>query len=473
MGCRLADQNRELEAILDNAAVGPDHPFFYPRICTFLLRSNQKESDQIRLIVFEEFDDLSRRLDRTAIQESTSVRNVLKARLIATKLIGDDGDLKSELIPHFITALKEKLYSIAPNRQHDGVRDRHILAVLEFLVASKEAERLIRHMTRPVSNRLAEQIIRDTLLVPQNVPINDIHTRRAVLSCWLTTLRQSLGSCFATAPAIVVHEEQPLVFLRDLDEMMNTGYMRRTYAGKQHSVPLSATWGNGDLKKPLVLERDITNNENKIWFSPGLLAALEAVDFFPKETKQKEKIHLLHTKLQKAVDALERPGHIVITNAEELLRTLLLLEYSLTEKRVQEYLEKPKSMMQSGMMMHVALTKPKEDLLPLFFKNIEIAKTAFRALADNALLKAWEFTLASFSEINLNFTRWNLYASLGINYDDPGGIGECLYKIISVKVEQANAQLQVHQVEYEQLWAQLQYLQARSQTASTEKRLPG
>lgn len=469
----------DVKDILEEAAVPPEHPFFYSRICTILLRSNGKppstEQEAIQQICSEEFDDLSRKLDRTVIQESTSVRNVLKARLIASKLIGDDGEVKFDRLSLFIDALKQKLYSMSPNRQFDAVRDKHILRVLECLQSNKEVVRLFRQISRPVSNRLAEQVIRDTLLVPATVPITDVHVRRAVLAAWLTTLRQSLGSCFATAPAIVVHQEQPLIFLRDLDEMMNTGYMRRTYGGKEHSVPMSATWGNGDLRKPFYLERDLALNENMVWMSPGLLVAMDAVDFFPEGMQQKQKIEQLREKLQKVLEGIGSVGHIILTNAEELIRHLLLTEYNLTEKRIQEFLDRPKSMMQSGIMMHVpqsgTIDKSKADLLPLFLKNFEIAKTAFRMLADNALLKAWEFTLASFSEINLNFTRWNLYASLGINYDDPGGIGECLYKIVSAKVDQANAVLQEHQLEYEQVWAQLQYLQARAQQASTEKEI--
>ena len=82
-GLVLAD----VKEILEEAAVPPEHPFFYPRICTIILRSNGKtpntEQEAIQQICSEEFDDLSRKLDRTVIQESTSVRNVLKARLIA------------------------------------------------------------------------------------------------------------------------------------------------------------------------------------------------------------------------------------------------------------------------------------------------------------------------------------------------------------------------------------------------------
>lgn len=468
-----------IEELLQEVQVPPEHPFFYSRVCTYLLRSKysapKNEAELIRQICSEEFDDLSRRLDRTGLQESCSVRNVLKTRLIATKLIGEDGELKVELLELFIAAMKENLYSIAPNRQFDTVRDEQILRVLEMLRSSKECLRLIRQMTRPVSNRLAEQIIRETLLVPSNVPITDVHVRRACLAAWLCTLRQSLGSCFATAPAILIQQEQPQFFLRDLDQMMNTGSIKRTYGGVEHSVPMSSTWGNGDLRRPLVLERDLNLNENKIWMAPGLIAAMDAVSYFPEEMAQKEKSHELHKRLQKALEVLPKPGRIIVTNAEELIRSLLLVRYELTEKQVEEYLNRPKGMVQSALIIHVphgtALSRSKEDPYLHFFKDFEAAKTAFKALADNALLKAWEFTLASFSEINLDFARWNLYASLGVNHDDPGGIGECLYSIISVKVEHANAELKETQVEFEQIEAQMMYLEGRARSASTEKEI--
>lgn len=459
--------------------VPPEHPFFYPRLCTFLLRqqngSPKSEADLVRQICFEEFDDLSRRLDRTGLQEACSVRNVLKSRLIATKLIDEDGEVRLDLLDLCILAMKESRYSLAPNRQFDAMRNEHILRVLELLRSNKEFMRLLRQMARPVSNRLAEQVIRDTLTLPQNVAVTDVHVRRACLAAWLCTLRQSLGSCFATAPAILIHQEQAQHFLRDLDEMMNNGSIKRTYGGVEYSVPMSSTWGNGDLKKPLILERDLSQNENKIWMAPGLIAAMEAVDFFPEEMLQKEKTHELHKRLQKAMDLITKPGHLIVTNAEELIRVLLLAHYELTEKQIQEYQNKPKGMLQSPLMMHVPKSaksnKTTKDSIPQFLKDFEEAKTAFKTLADNALLKAWEFTLASFSEINLNFARWNLYASLGVNHDDAGGIGEALYSIISVKIEHANAEFKAQEVEYEQIAAQMHYLEGRARTASTEKEI--
>ncbi|MBS0655746.1 MAG: hypothetical protein JSR46_08210, partial [Verrucomicrobia bacterium] len=253
---------QNIDDIMDEVEVGPDHPLFYSRLCTSLIRANakaaQNEQEEIEQICANEFDSLSHSLDRTQIQESCSVRNVIKTRQIATKVIGDDGEIRADNLDACIAAMKKNLYSLAPVRYVDAVRDEHILRVLQQLRDDKEAARLLRYMTRPVSNRLAEQVVRDTLLLASSVPVTDVHVRRACLSAWLCSLRQSLGSCFATAPAIIIQQEQPRSFLRDMDEMMNTGRMKRTYAGVEHSVPMSITWGNGDLRKALILDSNLS-----------------------------------------------------------------------------------------------------------------------------------------------------------------------------------------------------------------------
>jgi hypothetical protein len=137
---------------------------------------------------------------------------------------------------------------------------------------------------------------------------------------------------------------------------------------------------------------------------------------------------------------------------------------------------RPKSMFQhSGIVLQPQQGsqqfKKKENPIPNFLADFEKAKAAFKSLADNPLLKSWEFTLASFSEINLDFCRWNLYTSLGVNSDDQGGIGECLYKIISRKVEVANQELEQLQDEYNQVVVQMNYIEARARSASTEKEI--
>ena len=99
--------------------------------------------------------------------------------------------------------------------------------------------------------------------------------QRALIA-WLTYLRQNVGSCFATAPAIVVSEEQPELFFKDLSELFGTGRLKRTFGGVEYSVPFSASWGAGDLRRLIVVQRGPLAEKQKSWHSPGILAGLEA-----------------------------------------------------------------------------------------------------------------------------------------------------------------------------------------------------
>ena len=100
-------------------------------------------------------------------------------------------------------------------------------------------------MEGPYSNKIAEQIIGDTLQLHEKTPITDAHARRAALSALICYLRQNVGSCFATAPCIVVHDEQPLQFLKDINELLNTGRLKRTWSGVEYSVPFKSHMGFG------------------------------------------------------------------------------------------------------------------------------------------------------------------------------------------------------------------------------------
>ena len=248
--------------------ISPNNPQFYEHVISSLQTktdiSPKTPQQAISALLREEFDDLSKRLEKTAIQEGCSVRNIYKSKMLANYLIGDNGELSMDLVQYARDEMKRYLYSLAPGREHDAKRDEHILQVLELLLRDKELVRLLSNLSRPYSNRLADDIIRETLSVSSQSSITDTHVKRACLAAWFTTLRQSLGSCFATAPAILIHEEQPHLFLKDLDAMMNTGFIKRTFGGIEYAAPMSYTWGNGDLKKPFLLQKDLKLNEMQI-----------------------------------------------------------------------------------------------------------------------------------------------------------------------------------------------------------------
>lgn len=451
-----------------------DDPLFYTHAFTHACQKRKqayiREADNFKRVAAEEYNDLSLRLDLSKFQESTSVRNVLRTRRLANLLIDDNGDLNTAVLPRIIDLFENSLYSLGPNRQFDTYRQQHLLKVLKLLKENKNLVRMLQNIDKPVSHKYAEQMIRDSLALPPNTPITHAHTRRAVLSAWLCTLRQNVGSCFATAPAIIVQSEQPELFLKDMAELLNTGRLKRTFGGIEYTVPLSPSWGAGDLKKKIPLYLGEVLEDSGVWLSPGLIAAFEAAELIDPELHNGEIFAASKKLVIDALSELRQP--FVLISAEEIIRIVLLHHLKLTEKDLLDYQNKPKEMLQTSLVMHVPSKETqkssKSAAYNSFINKFAAACSAFKGIADNALLKAWEFSLASFAETKAQFTRWNLYSSLGLNANDTGGIGPTLYAIVKEKVEEANRKVHDLQYEYEAAFHQLKTMEARMKSVQSE-----
>lgn len=474
------DREQKIEKILKEVKAPLGHPLFFPRLFSLVSKINHLPKphsplEQVKAIFAENFEDISRFLDRSEIQESCTVRNVLRTRNLAIILINDKGEINQDLLPVAIEQLKKRMYSIGPNRQYDAKRHEHILHVLTILKDNKDAFRLLKKITRPFSHKQAEDLVRETLQLPHNVPLTDAHTRRAVLAAWLCYLRQNVGSCFATAPAEVIHDEQHELFLQDMADLLATGRLKRTFGGIEYAAPLSSSWGNGDLKKPIVMARSTKGITPEIWYSPGIVNALEVAGLLKGSDPLKQKITQIKHWIEPTLLQKSTYYPYFIVTVEELLRLIMLQAFGLTEQNIQEYENRPRSMIQSQLMMQIPHTTKRKvgnsvgERASDFLFQFEMAKNAFKGLTENALLKSWEFTLASFSETKQEFTRWNLYASLGMGTSEPGGIGECIYKIIQQKLDEVNRKAEDLNREYEILFPQVKAIETRMRSATSEK----
>lgn len=427
------------------------------------------------LFFSEEYGELSRRVDKSGLQDSVSVRNVLRTRQLAKLLIDEQGQIDETAVAAAIEALEGHLCSLGADRQYDFVRNRHILNVLYLLLRDKEVGRAIRKLSKPYGLKQADQLIRDTLALPSQLPIGDRETRQAVLAAWLCYLRQKVGSCFATAPAILIHDEQPLAFLRDLEELLSTGRLKRTFGGIEYMAPLSPSWGAGELRKPCLVARDGRLEKGDLWLSPGLLAALEAAELIDRQKSLRDK--LLRCR-QLVLGVLERwrreQGYgLLFVTAERLIQQLLMEQLKLTQEELKDYEKRPLQLIQGALLHQLPASAVhsggKGEVCAHYQLLLERAQVAFKQLADNALLKAWEFTVASFAETKATFSRWNFYASLGLNSDDVGGIGPTIYRGIQEKLEEANQQVQEHQERYEQVYSQVRHLEVRLRRADEQE----
>lgn len=466
-----------LTDLINKKKIYLDDPSFYSRAFSLACQQRKlvyaRDGDNFRRVFAEEYNELSKRIDQTHIQESCSVRNVLRTRRLANLLINDKGELNLTVIPRLLGLLKQHLYSLGPERQYDSKRQKHLLSVLAVLNENKDIQRLLKNIDKPLSNKHAEQIIRDTLLLPPNVALTDAHARRATLSAWMCLLRQNVGSCFATAPAIIIQNEQPEIFFQDIAELLNTGRLKRTFGGIEYSVPLSSTWGAGDLKSLFLLPLGEEFEKSGIWQSAGLVAAFEAVGLVDVDVSGEEKLKKTKDLIVDGLQTVSNSQPYILISAEEMIRKVLLRNLGLTEKDIQDFENRPQGMINTSLLMNPVsvelATGGKGKFCALFLTQLEQASTALKALASNALLKSWEYSLASFAETKAQFTRWNLYSSLGLGPNDQGGIGACLYEIISHKLELANRRVQEFQIEYEAVYHQLKTMETRVRSVSSEK----
>lgn len=464
--------------LITEAEVPANDPSFLQKVFALVSKDNKKgilkEKELLIGAIREEYNSLSWRADRVGIQESCSIRNVMRSRAIATYLIDDDGKLDGAKLNCAIESLQKYLYPLGPGRSLDAERQEWILEALKRLNNSKELQRLLKNIHAPHGNIIAAELIRSSLNLPEHHPVTDSHARRAHLAAWMTYLRQSVGSCFATAPTIIIHQEQPEQFFRDVADLLSIGQLKRTFGGKEYSAPLSPSWGAGDLKKIIMIAAKGEEGGVELWLSPGIQAAFQELALIDGSKPLKSRISQAKNLILSAVEKMSGSKGLIMTSVEEILKQVILSHLELSEQDVKDYENRSVirvgagGFVQSG---HVQPTAHKSKSIKRYYEMKIYGESVFKSLADCALLKAWEFTVASFAETKPTFTRWNLYASLGFDNEDVGGIAECLYNYCRERFNRYNLEIQEHQDHYDQMYPLIRNLETRLATASTEKEI--
>lgn len=403
--------------------------------------------------------------DKSTLQDQGSIRNVHQARCLAIWLVDDQGHVEESRVLQAKEQIEKKCYPLGPEGSLDACRNQHFLRVLNWLLDKKFLVEFHR-LAKPQGNPLAEELIRYSLVLPAHVMIDDAQTKRAVLSAWLTYLRQNVGSCFATAPVLLVLHEQPWRFLQDMQQLLAQGQITRVVAGSEFSVPLSPSWGAGDLKKTIPLVAD-----SPLWQSKSFLAACEAAELFKEVPTQEKPEESLRRWALAAIPALAAASSPLMSSPEWVLKKMLLSKYGLTEE--EERIFEKRSQTALATPLDPAFSRPPSKTptrggmksYGQYIEQFDRAKKAFKACADNALLKAWEFTVASFAETKSDFVSWNLYASLGLASTEPDGVGQKIREFLEAKLEHYNRIVEECQERHEQFYYYVRHLEARMRTA--------
>ncbi|MCB1113589.1 MAG: hypothetical protein KDK62_02410 [Chlamydiia bacterium] len=451
--------------------------FDFKKAFTRSSRERKKLSpvSEMEKIFSEEYDDLSKRAALSEVQEGSLIRGTLRARRLAQHLFSEEGKLDLSKIESAIEAAKKYPYIYSLRRDEDTIRQLHILNALRHMKTSHGTRNLIDRLSRPEQNPILEKVIRETLDLSEHHSITDLDTRIAAVSAWLTYLRQSVGSCFATAPAILLQMEQPDQMLKDFKELLETGRLKRVVGGVEVIAPMSASWGVGDFRKPILLDSGNSDRFKAIGLSPGIMAALTAVGIIESDLPLKERVEKTIEKVFETLKFLDTGASFFVITPEKLLKTLVLRHFELSDAAYQEWLNRPRDMVYGSLMMTMAHAdrgqKGAGQKAAKVMEALAQGRSAFMRLAENAFLKTWEFTLASFAETKGEFSTWNLYVSLGMDPSEPDGIGQALFQETKERLDRANAKVQGYQDEYEVLYSQLKFVEGRAKSAQTEREM--
>lgn len=373
---------------------------------------------------------ISFHMDRFPLQESFRFRAKQLGLRAAYLVVDDLGEPNMDRAGRLLALLEKSPFILGPGREGDFMLYGHLRSCLSTLIQSKEILMILRKFSPPLCHKRAEELVRETLSPEQIRSVQTVHVRRAVLAAWFTLLRQTTGSCFATAPAILIQRGNPVRFFKDMYDLLSIGQMKRTVAGKEYAVPLSFSAPKGDLLKvtPFVGE------------APGVRAALGAVGVELKGQK------------------------IGLESVETVFRTILLDHVGLTEEDLadEEHLSRiqmsPLVARQTG--IYYAPMSERGKKVAEWKKKFAKACLTFQTFTECSLLRAWEYTIASFCDVKTEFARWNLYIGLGMHPDHKGGVGAFLYEQISERLQKCNGEINSLNSEYEREVGAMQAIDA-------------
>jgi len=406
----------------------------------FHLLHRGKETPLSRIV--SEAMEISRNMSVSSLQDPLRFRARFFALKIANDLVDDAGDLQLEIARVFFDETKK--YLIGPRLEDDAFVFEHIHSCLQTLLENEKFRKLFLRLSPPLCHKGVERLIRETLYPKLIKEVKAADVKRAVLAAWMTRLYQTTGSCFATAPAIVIQAEQPLQFLQDILDLLMTGALRRVMNGQQFAVPLNPSRERADLSRPL-------GESENISLSPGLLAALDTAN-----------LGKLHGWIEKEAKTVKELIELILLRAVGLKREDVKEEEGLKRIELSPLLARNTA---------IYYQKPSERAKKVaeWKEKVELALAAYYSLGDCSLLRAWESTLASFTDAKVDIGRWNLYNSLGMHPDQPGGIGDFLYQRINGRLQKINREIIGLRNEYERALASAKNAERMGQKSEWER----
>lgn len=399
-------------------------------------------------------------IDKEGIQDSLNYRSMQRSVKIAQAILDDKGDLVFDRISSLILSLESSGYIPLPGGYTDREFTLQALNLLHKLLSNKGLQSIIRRCQLPLANLQVEQMVKDCLCLPLEHELSQKDVRIALVSACFYPLRQTVGSCFATAPAILIQKEQVENLIQDLIELLSTGKMARVISGKQYSVPLSPSYGLGNLTKKL---SDCSISLETIPL--GLQIPLEMVGIILKEWTADELSVWYQKKLNSFFSSYM--GHTI----NDFFEFIVLGYFGVTKEELERFAIQQQSFFKHSKQVSIIQSghfSNQYNRCETAQRTLARIKHLFLSMTEHLLARAWEYTLASFSEVKMDFSRWHLYASLGLNPHEASGIGSIIYLFIEKKIASCNQHLELLQRDYEIAFDQLRATEILLKQASSD-----
>ncbi|MBM3208199.1 MAG: hypothetical protein FJZ57_06310 [Chlamydiae bacterium] len=397
------------------------------------------------------------------LQDSFKFRAQNRSMNIAESIFDLKGEILIDVLNRNIQLLETTGFISMPSGHTDEVITSHHIDVLTKIRDDKKFVLELKRFRVPLCHKYAEEIIRDTLDLNPSHILTDRDVRVAVVAACLYPLRQNVGSCFATAPAILIQKEQIENMLTDLYDLLSTGKIVRVISGKEYSVPLSPSYGFGEMKKNVnTLHLSMADIPYSIKYAIGKTDLLDGYN------SAEDRASWLQNSL------VEFNEEKIPQTVENFFKHLVFKKFSITQDQLDRYYyEKNSFFKHSGRVEIIHQTSMSSRIEKCSNADASICsiKKRFLHLTENILARVWEYSIASFSETKMEFSRWNLFSSLGLNHEESGGLGEIIYNFVEQKIASCNLKLEEYQNDYEIAFSQLRATELLLAQASSESEI--
>lgn len=354
----------------------------------------------------------------SGLQDAGAARKTALSLNLAKLVTNPDGSLNAGRLDAAITQLGQPP---TPQTEHTRVA----VKMLTRLRDDGDFAAQLQSIGAPrTADNPAHGILRATLGLKPDQTVTAAHARQAALSALVSDLRQSsVGSCFGTATAVMVHDSMPETFLAEIKSLIEDGHFDKTVDGHDEQVAISQRVSTKELQQTIMLNAQgllataggkPVDPPTALHETPGMRAGLAALGVAPDAMAST------------VSGALKAMGKNAVLTPQAILQQIAMRQEGLSAEHLAG-VERVRTLEGQVRELSIAVQRGGPDAaeaqrqmagvqrdlqkalsgIGFSFKTEAMdrlaqamgrATDAFQGQMDNRLLRAWEYTVSSVLE---------------------------------------------------------------------------